>query len=88
MLHYPDLLLRRVAGKDGAGMRLVFLTNNSCCKPELIAVQRRQLWQIELFFKWIQQHLRSKALFGAGETAMEAKIWIVIRTEVLVHIAA
>jgi hypothetical protein len=56
--------LRRVVVKDDAGKRITFLTNNFTLKPELIAALYRQRWQVELFFKWIKQHLRIKAFLG------------------------
>ena len=63
---YPTTM-RRVVVKDDAGKRLVFPTNNFTLKPELIADLYRQGWQVELFFKWIKQHLRIKVFFGTSE---------------------
>ena len=59
--------------KDDAGKRLVFLTNNFALKPELITDLYRQRWQMELFFKWIKQHLRIK-VFRPGDTELPG--WI------------
>jgi len=83
---YPTTL-RRVVVKDDAGKRLVFLTNNFALKPELIADLYRQRWQVELFFKWIKQHLRIKVFFGTSENAVKTQIWIAISTYLLIAIA-
>jgi hypothetical protein len=83
---YPTTL-RRVVVKDDTGKRLVFLTNNFALSPELIANLYRQRWQVELFFKWIKQHLRIKVFFGTSENAVKTQIWIAISTYVLIAIA-
>ena len=83
---YPTTL-RRVVVKDEAGKRLVFLTNNFTLSAELIAALYRQRWQVELFFKWIKQHLRIKVFFGTSENAVKTQIWIAISTYVLIAIA-
>jgi Domain of unknown function (DUF4372)/Transposase DDE domain len=83
---YPTTL-RRVVVKDDAGKRLVFLTNNFALSAELIASLYRQRWQVELFFKWIKQHLRIKVFFGTSENAVKTQIWIAISTYVLIAIA-
>jgi hypothetical protein len=83
---YPAAL-RRVVLKDEAGKRITFLTNNFALKPELIAQLYRQRWQVELFFKWIKQHLRIKAFYGQTENAVRTQIWIAICTYVLIAIA-
>ena len=83
---YPTTL-RRVVVKDGTGKRLVFLTNNFALKPELIADLYRQRWQVELFFKWIKQHLRIKVFFGTSENAVKTQIWISIFTYLIIAIA-
>lgn len=82
---YPTTL-RRVVAKDDAGKRLTFLTNNFALKPELIAGLYKQRWQVELFFKWIKQHLRIKAFFGTSENAVKTQIWIAVSTYVLIAI--
>ena len=84
--HYPATL-RRVVVKDDTGKRTTFLTNNFALKPELIADLYRQRWQVELFFKWIKQHLRIKTFYGANENAVKTQIWIVVCTYVLIAIA-
>ena len=83
---YPALL-RRVVIKDETGKRIVFLTNNFVLEPTLIADLYRQRWQVELFFKWIQQHLRIKVFYGTSENAVKTQIWIAISTYVLIAIA-
>ena len=79
--------LRRVVVKDETGKRVVFLTNNFALKPEMVAALYRQRWQVELFFKWIKQHLRIKAFFGTSENAVKTQIWIAVATYVLIAIA-
>jgi hypothetical protein len=83
---YPTTM-RRVVVKDDAGKRLVFLTNNFVLKPQLIADLYRQRWQVELFFKWIKQHLRIKVFFGTSENAVKTQLWIAISTYLLISIA-
>ena len=83
---YPAVL-RRVVAKDDKGKRLVFLTNNTALAPEMIANLYRQRWQVELFFKWIKQHLRIKVFFGTSENAVKTQIWIAISIYVLIAIA-
>lgn len=82
---YPAVL-RRVVVKDEAGKRVTFLTNNFALKPELISDLYRQRWQVELFFKWIKQHLRIKAFLGTSENAVKTQIWIAVCTYVLIAI--
>jgi len=72
--------------RDDAGKRLVFLTNNFALKPALIADLYLQRWQVELFFKWIKQHLCVKVFFGTSENAVKTQIWIAISTYLLVAI--
>ena len=79
--------LRRVVVTDDAGTRLTFVTNNFVLTPELIAALYRQRWQVELFFKWIKQHLRIKKFLGTSENAVKTQIWIAICTYVLIAIA-
>ena len=83
---YPTTMLRVVV-KNDAEKRLVFLTNNFTLKPEFIADLYRQRWQVELFFKWIKQHLRIKVFFGTSENAVKTQIWIAICTYLLIAIA-
>jgi hypothetical protein len=64
----------------------VFLTNNFTLPALTIADLYRCRWQIELFFKWIKQHLRIKAFYGTSENAVKTQIWIAISVYVLVAI--
>jgi hypothetical protein len=82
---YPAVL-RRVVVRDETGKRITFLTNNFALSPELIAALYRQRWQVELFFKWIKQHLRIKAFLGTSENAVKTQIWIAVCTYVLIAI--
>jgi hypothetical protein len=82
---YPSTL-RRVVARDDTGKRITFLTNNFALKPELIAGLYKQRWQVELFFKWIKQHLRIKAFLGTSENAVKTQIWIAVATYVLIAI--
>jgi len=82
---YPATL-RRIVVKDEDGKRITFLTNNFALAPELIAQLYRQRWQVELFFKWIKQHLRIKAFLGSTENAVKTQIWIAVCTYVLIAI--
>ena len=65
---------------------LIFLTNNMSLPAKTIADLYRSRWQIELFFKWIKQHLRIKAFYGRSENAVKTQIWIAVSTYVLVAI--
>ena len=82
---YPATL-RRIVVRDEDGKRITFLTNNFALAPELIARLYRQRWQVELFFKWIKQHLRIKAFLGTSENAVKTQIWIAVCTYVLIAI--
>jgi transposase len=82
-----DTPLRRVRFKDPAtGKGLVFLTNNFSLPAFTITELYRCRWQVELFFKWIKQHLRIKAFFGTSENAVKTQIWIAVSVYVLVAI--
>lgn len=84
---YPDTL-RRVGYRDlETGQPLVFLTNNTFLPALDIAQLYRRRWQIELFFRWIKQHLRIKAFYGTSPNAVKIQIWVAICTYVLVAIA-
>ena len=79
--------LRRTKYNDPAtGKRLVFLTNNFAQPALTIAKLYKCRWQVELFFKWIKQHLRIKAFFGTSENAVKSQIWIAVSVYVLVAI--
>jgi hypothetical protein len=79
--------LRRVRIKDlSTGKSLVLLTNNFGLPALSITTLYRYRWQLELFFKWIKQHLRIKAFFGTSENAVKTQIWIAVSVYVLVAI--
>jgi hypothetical protein len=79
--------LRRIRYFDvQTNQRLVFLTNNFSLPPLTIAQLYRSRWQVELFFKWIKQHLRIKNFYGTSENALRTQIWIAISVYVLVAI--
>jgi hypothetical protein len=84
--NYPELL-RRVHYLDPESKRrLVLLTNNFTLSAQDIADLYRCRWQVELFFKWIKQHLRIKAFYGTTDNAVKTQIWIAISVYVLVAI--
>lgn len=84
--NYPNRL-RRVRIFDPENNRfLIFLTNNFSLSAETIALLYRNRWKVELFFKWIKQHLRIKAFFGTSQNAVHTQIWISIATYVMVAI--
>ena len=83
---YPDPL-RRVSYFDAeTNKRLKFLTNNFTLPALTIACIYKQRWQVELFFKWIKQHLRIKAFYGTSESAVKTQIWIAVSIYLLVAI--
>jgi len=85
--NYPDKL-RRVRYHDSkTGKNFTFLTNNFSIPAITITQLYRSRWQIELFFKWIKQHLKIKSFYGTSENAVKTQIWIAISVYVLVAIA-
>ncbi len=83
---YPEQL-RRVSYLDvKTGKRFKFLTNNFTLPALTIAQIYKSRWQVELFFKWIKQHLRIKAFYGTSENAVKTQIWIAVSVYVLVAI--
>jgi hypothetical protein len=83
---YPDPL-RRIRFKDAdSGKTLVFLTNNMSLPALTICALYKSRWQVELFFKWIKQHLRIKHFLGTSENAVKTQIWCAIATYVLIAI--
>jgi IS4 transposase len=82
---YPEAL-RRIRFKTDEGKTLVFLTNNFALPAMTITELYRCRWQVELFFKWIKQHLRIKSFFGTSENAVKTQVWIAISVYVLVAI--
>ena len=84
--NYPDHL-RRIRFKDPeSGKTLVFLTNNTTLPALTIAALYKSRWQVELFFKWIKQHLRIKRFLGTSENAVKTQIWCAVSTYVLIAI--
>ena len=84
--HYPDAL-RRVRYRDVEQARtLGFLTNNFALSALTVTQLYKSRWKVELFFKWIKQHLRIKAFYGTSENAVKAQIWTAIAVYVLVAI--
>jgi hypothetical protein len=83
---YPEQL-RRIRFKDpDSGKTLVFLTNNTALPALTIAALYKSRWQVELFFKWIKQHLRIKRFIGTSENAVKTQIWCAVATYVLIAI--
>jgi hypothetical protein len=83
---YPDPM-RRVSYFDAeTNKRLKFLTNNFALPALTIAQIYKQRWQVELFFKWIKQHLRIKAFYGTSDNAVKTQIWIAVSIYVMVAI--
>jgi hypothetical protein len=83
---YPEHL-RRVRFKDPeTGKTLIFLTNNTALPALTIAALYKSRWQVELFFKWIKQHLRIKHFLGNSENAVKTQVWCAIATYVLIAI--
>ena len=83
---YPELLRRVKYHDDEKNKTLVFLTNNFSVNALTIAKLYKCRWQIELFFKWIKQHLKIKAFYGTSENAVKLQIWIAVSIYVLVAI--
>lgn len=80
---YPDTL-RLVGYVDPqTHKRFTFLTNNASLAPETIALLYRKRWRIELFFKWVKQHLRIKAFFGTTPNAVKTQLWVAVIVYVL-----
>jgi len=83
---YPQAL-RRVKFHDTAtGKTFNFLTNNLTISAQTVADLYKQRWQVELFFKWIKQHLRIKSFYGTSENAVKSQIWIAVSVYVLIAI--
>ncbi|MFM7850924.1 MAG: IS4 family transposase, partial [Flammeovirgaceae bacterium] len=85
--NYPQHL-RRIKFFDAETQKtFVFLSNNFTLKPTGVATLYRYRWKIELFFKWIKQHLKIKSFWGTSANAVKTQVWIAICTYVLVAIA-
>jgi hypothetical protein len=86
-IDYPQKI-RRIKYKDmESGKTLIFLTNNFQLKATEVAQLHKNRWKIELFFKWIKQHLKIKSFWGQSENAVKSQVWIAISVYVLVAIA-
>ena len=85
-MKYPEHL-RRIRFKDPeSGKTLVFLTNNTALPALTIGALYKSRWQVELFFKWIKQHLRIKHFLGTSENAVKTQVWCAVATYVLIAI--
>jgi Transposase DDE domain/Domain of unknown function (DUF4372) len=84
-INYPDTLRRIRYVDPETGMRLTFLTNQLTIDARTIALLYRKRWKIELFFKWVKQHLHIKAFFGTTPNAVKTQLWIAVITFVVVH---
>ncbi len=83
---YPEYLRRIRFKDDELDKTLVFLTNTTVLPPLTIAALYKSRWQVELFFKWIKQHLRIKKFLGTSENAVKTQIWCAVSTYVLIAI--
>ena len=83
---YPQKLRRITYFDADTRKKFVFLTNNFCLSALTIAQLYKCRWQVELFFKWIKQHLRIKAFYGTSENAVKTQVWTAISVYVLVAI--
>ena len=84
--NYPEHLRRVHFCDPETGKRLAFLTNNFMLPALTIAALYKQRWQVELFFKWIKQHLRIRHFFGTSENAVKTQIWTAVCFYVLAAI--
>jgi len=84
--YYPSPLRRIVFHDLDTGKRFVFLTNHLLLPALVIAQLYKARWHVELFFKWIKQHLRIKAFYGTSENAVKSQIWIAVSVYVLIAI--
>ena len=84
---YPEQLRRIRFKVPESGKTLVFLTNNTALPALTICALYKSRWQVELFFKWVKQHLRIKRFYGTSENAVKTQIWIAVAVYVLVAIA-
>jgi IS4 transposase len=83
---YPDRLRRVVYRDPQRDKRLVFLTNHMSLPALTVCALYKSRWQVELFFKWIKQHLRIKRFFGTSENAVKTQVWTAVSVYVLVAI--
>lgn len=86
-MDYP-LKIRRIKFRDEeCGKTFIFLTNNFHLKATEVAILYKHRWKIELFFKWIKQHLKVKSFWGQSENAVKTQVWIAVSVYALVAIA-
>jgi transposase len=83
---YPAQLRRVRFNDPDTGKTLIFITNQMTLPAATICALYKNRWQVELFFKWIKQHLRIKRFFGTSENAVKTQIWIAVSVYVLVAI--
>ena len=83
---YPVPLRRVTYYSEETDKRFIFLTNNFSVAPLTVASLYRYRWQIELFFKWIKQHLRIKRFFGTSANSVKTQVWIAVSVYVLIAI--
>jgi IS4 transposase len=83
---YPEHLRRIKFKEPETGKTLIFLTNNTALPALTIAALYKSRWQVELFFKWIKQHLRIKKFLGTSENAVKTQVWCAVATYVLIAI--
>jgi len=83
---YPETLRRIHYYDAGTHKRFIFITNNFLLSATVIAALYKARWRVELFFKWIKQHLRIKRFYGTSENAVKTQIWIAVCVYVLVAI--
>ena len=84
--YYPETLRRIHLIVPETGKHLVLLSNNFSLPATTIAALYKARWQVELFFKWIKQHLRIKKFYGTSENAVKTQIWIAVSVYVLIAI--
>jgi hypothetical protein len=84
--HYPEQFRRIRFNDPQTGKRLTFITNNTAVPALTICALYKSRWQVELFFKWIKQHLRIKHFLGTTENAVKTQIWCAVATYVLIAI--
>ena len=84
--YYPETLRRIHLIVPETGKHLVLLTNHFSLPATTIAALYKARWQVELFFKWIKQHLRIKKFYGTSENAVKTQIWIAVSVYVLIAI--
>lgn len=85
-LRYPERLRRIRYREPQTGRSLVFLTNRTGLDALTICGLYKSRWQVELFFKWVKQHLRVKRFLGVSENAVKSQLWVAVSVYVLVAI--